>query len=82
MKTIDVCTRLCVKDITADKLNIAQQSCMDRCQFKFKEAIQHTKSVIKFQNLEIEKHNNMQKEMEKNQEGGFFGLWGKPPKKE
>lgn len=82
IKTIEICTKLCVKDITTNKLNIAQQSCLDRCDFKFKEAIQHTKSVIKFQNLEINKHIKTQKEIEANQEaGGMFGFLSKPPPK-
>jgi hypothetical protein len=82
IKTIEVCTKLCVKDISSNKINIAQQSCLDRCQFKFKEAIDYTNSVLKFQNLDITKQQKIQEEIKKNQPDSFLSFINtKPPVK-
>ena len=49
----DICFRKCVYDIVTPTLSTGERSCLDRCAYKFKEALQFGEHSLKYINYKI-----------------------------
>lgn len=69
LEAVRTCTRMCIKN-TGEEVTLLERSCFDRCSFKFAEAITFTSTVLRFQNLAIDKQQKQLDEQAK--QPGFW----------
>ena len=49
----DICFKKCIYDIVTPSLSAGEKSCLDRCAYKFKEALQFGENSLRYINYKI-----------------------------